>query len=194
MILFFEKFVADPSLMPPDYELIHYPFLLAGYLSLIFTALNLLPVGQLDGGHILYGLLGYERFNRVAPVVFVLFITYAGLGIITPETDWREYSSFSLLYIFYLPLVFQKVVPRFSQAMLLAFGVLAFQLAFSFIFPKVEGYHGWLVFGFILSRFLGIHHPPCPDETPLSRGRKILGWIAILFFILCFSPTPFVVE
>src|SRR6478672_9782518 len=114
MILFFEKFVADPSLMPPDYELIHYPFLLAGYLSLIFTALNLLPVGQLDGGHILYGLLGYERFNRVAPVVFVLFITYAGLGIITPETDWREYSSFSLLYIFYLPLVFQKVVPRFS--------------------------------------------------------------------------------
>ncbi|HSI89461.1 MAG TPA: site-2 protease family protein, partial [Adhaeribacter sp.] len=71
MILFFEHFVADPALLPPKYEIIHYPLLMAGYLSLILTALNLLPVGQLDGGHVLYGLLGFERFNRIAPVIFV---------------------------------------------------------------------------------------------------------------------------
>ncbi|MBK0404642.1 site-2 protease family protein [Adhaeribacter sp. BT258] len=194
LILFFENFVADPNLLPPKYELIHYPFLLAGYLSLIFTALNLLPVGQLDGGHVLYGLLGYERFNRVAPVIFVLFIGYAGLGIITPQTDWSDPYSLRLLYILYLPLVFQKIVPRFSQALTLAFGVLVFQFAFSFVFPNAEGYHGWLVFGLILSRALGVHHPPCPDERPLSAGRKVLGWLALLFFVLCFSPTPFVVE
>jgi hypothetical protein len=98
------------------------------------------------------------------------------------------------LYIFYLPLVFQRVVPKFSQAILLSFGLLLFQLAFSFVFPGVEGYHGWLVFALILSRALGVHHPPCPDERPLSTGRKVLGWIAILFFILCFSPKPFIVE
>lgn len=194
LILFFEHFVADPALLPPKYELIHYPILLAGYLSLFFTALNLLPIGQLDGGHILYGLLGYERFNRLAPVVFVLFIGYAGLGTITPETDWTDISSMRLLYVFYLPLVFQKIVPRFSQAMGIALGVLALQFAISTFFPGVEGYNGWLFFGLILSRFLGVHHPPCPDESPLSTGRKILGWIAILFFLLCFSPTPFVVE
>lgn len=194
MILFFENFVADPNLLPPKYELIHYPILLAGYLSLFFTALNLLPIGQLDGGHILYGLLGYERFNRLAPIVFVLFIGYAGLGIITPATNWTDLSSLRLLYIFYLPLVFQKVVPKFSQALSLALGVLAFQFVCSMVFPAVEGYHGWLFFGLVLSRFLGVHHPPCPDERPLSTGRKILGWVAVLLFVLCFSPTPFIVT
>ena len=33
-------FVADQSLLPNAFELIHYPFLLAGYLALFFTALN----------------------------------------------------------------------------------------------------------------------------------------------------------
>ena len=194
LILFFENVVADPTLLPPKYEMIHYPFILAGYLSLFFTALNLLPIGQLDGGHILYGLLGYERFNRLAPVIFTLFVGYAGLGIITPETNWADPYSLRLLYIFYLPLVFQRVVPKFSQALLLSFGVLLFQMVFSYVFPGAEGYHGWLVFALILSRALGVHHPPCPDERPLSTGRKVLGWVAILFFILCFSPKPFIVS
>ena len=193
IIHFFENFVADPKLLPPKYELIHYPILLAGYLSLFFTALNLLPIGQLDGGHVLYGLLGYERFNRIAPILFVLFITYAGIGIISPETEWPDLYSIKLLYLLYLPLVFQKVVPKFSQALLIAGGVLIFQLTFSYFFPGAEGYHGWLVFGLILSRALGIHHPPCPDETPLSPVRKIWGWVAIILFILCFSPKPFIV-
>ncbi len=41
-----EKLVADPARMPNPHEIMHYPFLFAGFLSLVFTCMNLLPIGQ----------------------------------------------------------------------------------------------------------------------------------------------------
>ena len=53
------------------------------------------------------------------------------------------------------------------------------------------GNPGWLVFGLLLGRFTGIYHPPAPDERPLNTGRKVLGWVMVAIFTLCFTPSPF---
>ena len=50
------------------------------------------------------------------------------------------------------------------------------------------------MFVFVLGRFLGVYHPETELEEPLDTKRQILGWIALLVFVLCFSPRPFLIA
>ncbi|MBN1373499.1 MAG: site-2 protease family protein [Anaerolineaceae bacterium] len=59
-----------------------HPVALAGWGGLLVTALNLLPAGQLDGGHVIYVLLGRDRARRLLP--FVLITTFL-LGFVSPS-------------------------------------------------------------------------------------------------------------
>ncbi|RPD45066.1 site-2 protease family protein [Hymenobacter sediminis] len=186
--------LADPTLMPHPNELLHYPLLVAGVLSLFFTALNLLPIGQLDGGHIVYGLLGPQRAARVSVVLFTAFIFYAGLGLFSTFSDSDVWLYGALPYGAYLVAVFRRVVPTLRRALLLGAGVWAAQIALASLFPGLEGNPGWLLFGLMLARLTGIFHPPAPDERPLSTGRKVLGWLMLVIFVLCFTPFPFIIR
>jgi membrane-associated protease RseP (regulator of RpoE activity) len=190
LFLFFENFVADPTRVPNPHEVIHFPFLFAGYLSLVFTSINLLPIGQLDGGHVLYGLLGYRKHYFVAAIVFVIFLFYAGLGYVDPrDTTQNLLWKIPLSLAFYF-FALKGLSLSQMNTMVLALSMFAVQYALGFFIPGIRGYPGWLLFAFLIGRMVGIAHPPSQDETPLSTGRKILGWIALVIFVLCFTPNP----
>ncbi|MCX7973130.1 MAG: site-2 protease family protein [Candidatus Aminicenantes bacterium] len=56
-----------------DYDLVLHPVGIAGWVGILITAFNLFPVGQLDGGHIAYALLG-ARSRKLGRFVLGLFI------------------------------------------------------------------------------------------------------------------------
>lgn len=64
-----------------------HPIALAGWFGLFVTFLNLLPVGQLDGGHVVYALLG-RRHWWVARVGLAVIIGLAFLG----WTGWAMWA------------------------------------------------------------------------------------------------------
>ena len=50
------------------------------------------------------------------------------------------------------------------------------------------GMFGWLVWA-VLLRFVGRDHPPVLDEdTPLSPGRRLVGWLALVVLGITFMP------
>ncbi len=66
--LLFKWLVAWFASYPEDtHELFLNPVAFAGWIGLFVTALNMLPIGQLDGGHVLYALVsrGQHRIGRV---------------------------------------------------------------------------------------------------------------------------------
>ncbi len=104
---------------------------LAGWAGILVTAMNLIPIGQLDGGHIFYVLAG-RRADRLRPIVLLL------LG---------------LLGLFW---------------------------------------SGWWWWAFLLVILGGRHAEPLDQITPLDARRRWLAVLALVIFVLVFSPVPFV--
>jgi len=116
--------------VPDGYAVQLSPIIIAGWVGLLVTMLNLLPLGQLDGGHIVYGLFGRMQ-HRVSRIIFATMI---GLGFWWP---------------------------------------------------------GWWFFGVLVFLF-GLKHPPTVnDAMKVPRPARILGYIAIVIFVISFVPVPF---
>jgi hypothetical protein len=66
-----------------------HPIAFAAWAGLLVTALNLLPIGQLDGGHVMYGLFGHKARAFRSPVIVILFV----LAIIGTLRDMAAQAS-----------------------------------------------------------------------------------------------------
>jgi membrane-associated protease RseP (regulator of RpoE activity) len=109
-----------------------HPMADAAWAGFLVTALNLFPVGQLDGGRIAYALFG--RRHRVVGGITLGLLTL--MGIVTGSLNWFVWAAL----IFFL---------------------------------------------------VGVHHtPPLDDLTPLSPGRRVVGWVCLVLLVLLIPPVP----
>lgn len=77
----------------PGYDVVLHPVALAAWLGLLVTALNLVPMGQLDGGHVLYALFG-RRGARAAGRVVSAGLLLAGLFLSFSWLVWYVLTRF----------------------------------------------------------------------------------------------------
>ena len=106
-----------------------HPTAIAGYLGLLLTAFNLMPVGQLDGGHIIHAVFGQRMAVAIGQIARILAIFFAlmhnhfllwmiilwfmplvdqpALNDITELDSWRDFGGLlvlGLLLLILLPL------------------------------------------------------------------------------------------
>ena len=75
------------------YDVFIHPVALAGWAGLLVTALNLLPVGQLDGGHVMYSLIGQRAKLFAWPIVILLVV----MGFLLWE-GWLLWAALIFLF------------------------------------------------------------------------------------------------
>lgn len=187
--------------VPPMWEMYHYPFLFAGWLGLFFTALNLTPVGQLDGGHIIYALVGSENHQKIARGFYGILAVLSGLGVVPVIYD--ELVGYSkalapalswIIWAILLFLILRKafhnehnwIAPVWGGSLVSSALLLYLMIGMN----NANGYTVWLVWSLFILFFVKIEHPPVVIEQPLNKTRIILGWLSMLIFILCISPNP----
>jgi hypothetical protein len=81
------------------------PYYLAAWIGLLVTSLNLMPVGQLDGGHGTFALFGARAHRTIGRVAFVAMSVLAGLGF------WWHGSPSGFLYAVLLGVVMRLPHP-----------------------------------------------------------------------------------
>lgn len=113
-------------------DVLLHPVALAGWAGILVTALNLIPAGQLDGGHVMYVLAGRKGATRLLPFI---------LGAI------------AILGLFWF------------------------------------GWWLWVALIFFLGR---TYAEPLDQITPLDQRRRALAVMAIVIFLLVFTPVPLI--
>ena len=75
--------------VPEGQDILLHPIAFAGWIGFFITSLNLLPIGQLDGGHIIYAVFG--KWHRL------ISITMIGILVIFGIFTWQGWLFWALL-------------------------------------------------------------------------------------------------
>ncbi len=151
--------------IPADQDVQLHPTALAAWAGFLVTFLNMIPFGQLDGGHVAYALLG-KRQDRVARLLL-----------------WSP-----LVLAAYNALVF--VLPVVRRGLSEGFGTL--EAAAWFPASSVTVWLTIFVLLMVMRRTAGSDHPPVDDEK-LSPKRRVVAVATLLMFVAIFMPSPWVV-
>lgn len=119
----------------PGMDVILHPIAFAGWVGLLVTSLNLLPLGQLDGGHIAYAVFGSR--TRMATKIVLALLALAGIFFWTGWLIW-----FLLLMVLGLrhPRVYDEDEPLGRKRTILAV-LIAFVFVLTFIPAPIQGYN-----------------------------------------------------
>lgn len=123
--------------LAPNQDVLINPLLMAGWVGVFITALNLTPIGQLDGGHILYCLIG-RRAHAVALLFVVMVVAYMAL---------TQYWVFSVMLILMVMMGIRHPPTTNDKVPLGPFRVVL----------------GWLTLAFLL---IGINPRPIDERRP----------------------------
>jgi membrane-associated protease RseP (regulator of RpoE activity) len=118
---FIQRFVVGK--VPETHEIILHPIGYAGWVGLFITALNLLPIGQLDGGHIAYAL-----FGRRSRIIFLIAITVMAFITVFYNPGWILLLVLFIIFGFRHPAPMDDLTPLDWKRKLV--GALAFAAFF----------------------------------------------------------------
>jgi membrane-associated protease RseP (regulator of RpoE activity) len=211
-----ERFFAPP--VPDGMDFFVSPVAYAGWVGMFVTMINLLPLSQLDGGHVAYALFG-ARQNRIAQWVHRSMLAFflvslssflardvrAGMGL------WHigRHVNNSLFWLVWFEalavlgtLSSARGAPDGLGVRTRAFATLGLVVLAS-VFrerPSVVLWGSWFAglavlvamevrWGALRASSTLLDHP-ATGEPPLRLGRKIIAIVTLAFFALLFMPTP----
>jgi membrane-associated protease RseP (regulator of RpoE activity) len=127
--------------IPAGYDILIHPVAFAGWVGILVTSFNLFPVGQLDGGHISYALIGPAKSRALARVMLAVFII---MGVVF-WIGWFLWAFIILVLGLRHPRIIDEETPLSPRRRFMGFiALLIFIL--SFIPDPLKGYSLFDVF------------------------------------------------